>query len=70
VGPWAETFLGVSAALGEPLEESLQALDPAGRQLAADLEASLRSPLREVRARSIARIVAEVVIGLDEMRLR
>ena len=67
---WPAAFLGVSAALGEPLEESLDALDPAGRQQAAHVEASLRSASRNVRAGGIARAVAAVVIDLDEMQLR
>jgi hypothetical protein len=70
IGHWPQYFLGVSAALGEPLEESLEALGQVERRQAPELLAALRSSSREVRARGIARAVAAVVVGLDEMRLR
>jgi hypothetical protein len=67
---WPESFLGVSAALGEPLEASLAALEHEAIQQAGQILAALRSPSRELRARGIARAVAAVAVGLDEMRLR
>jgi hypothetical protein len=68
-GPWQEAFLGVSAVLGEPLEESLGALDPSAMPRDSALLRGLRSSSREARAQAIARAVAPVVVGLDEMRL-
>ena len=70
VGQWPEAFLGVSVAIGEPLDESLEALDAPAKDRASDLLEALRSPSREVRARGIARALAGVLVGLDEMRLR
>jgi hypothetical protein len=69
-GQWQESFLGVSAALGESLDLSLAALDQGGMEKAGALVTALRSPLREVRARGIAAAVAAVVVALEEMRLR
>lgn len=68
--PWQEAYLGVSLILGEGLDEAVGALaePPAGR-FAARIEA-LRSGSRETRARAIAGAVAQVVAGLEEIRLR
>lgn len=70
VGHWSESFLGVSAALGESLEQSLGALDQEAIQEAGPVLAALRSTSREVRARGIASAVTAVLVGLEEMRLR
>jgi hypothetical protein len=70
IGLWPEAFLGVSAVLGERLDQSLLALGQEERRQTAELIAALRSSSREVRARGIASAVAAVVVGLDEMRLR
>jgi len=67
---WPEVFLGVSAALGEPLDVSLEALEAPAKEQASELLGALRSPLRDVRTRGIARAVAAVIVGLDEMRFR
>jgi hypothetical protein len=68
--PWPEAFLGVSVALGESLDASLEALDPAVKEQASEFLEALRSPSRDVRKRGIARAVAAVIVGLDEMRVR
>lgn len=67
---WQESFLAVSAALGESPDLSLAALDPGAREQADALVIALRSPSREVRARGMATAVAAVVMDLEEMRLR
>jgi hypothetical protein len=67
---WPEYFLGVSVALGEPLEESLEGLGPEDRLQTRELLAALQSSSREARARGLARALARVVVDLDEMRLR
>ena len=67
--PWQEAFLGVSAILGETLEASLDALGESATIRAGELHRGLQSSSREVRARAIARAVAAVVVGLDDMRL-
>jgi hypothetical protein len=68
--PWQEAFLAMSAVLGETLEASLGALpgDPALH--APDLQRALRASSREERAHAMARALAEVVVGLEQMRLR
>ena len=68
--PWPVAFLGVSAALGEPLDASFEALDPAAKEQVSEFLEALRSPSRDVRTRGIARAVAAVIVGLDEMRVR
>ena len=68
--PWQEAFLGVSAVLGETLEESLGALGENAAVHASRLLRGLRSPSRDARAQAIARAVAPVAVALDEMRLR
>jgi hypothetical protein len=67
--PWQEAFLGVSVILGETLEGSHDALGESATIRAGELHRGLRSSSREVRARTIARAVAAVVVGLDDMRL-
>lgn len=72
---WQEAFLGVGALLGEPLEESLRALEvgaadgPPRAHDAGELGVALRSPSRRVRAQAIARAVMGVAVGLEQMRL-
>ncbi len=61
--------MGVSAILGEPLDTSLGALAD-DISSCSEIVRLLRSPLRELRARAMATSVAEVVVRLDEMRLR
>jgi hypothetical protein len=68
--PWQEAFLGVSAVLGEPIEQSVGALDDRGAFRARMLLRGMRSSSRDMRALAIARAVAQVVAQLDEMSLR
>ena len=67
---WQEAFLAMSAVLGEPLEATLDALPGDGARHAPELGRALRASSREERARAIARALAEVVIGLEQMRLQ
>lgn len=59
----------MSAILGEPLDVSLGALDD-DTSSRSEIVRLLRSSSREVRARAMARSVAEVVVSLDETRFR
>ncbi len=74
--PWQEVFIGVSALLGEPLEETLAALERAtssewgGPDASAGLTTALRSPSRLARAEGIALALTAVAVDLDGMRLR
>ena len=79
IQPWHEAFLGVSALLGEALDDAVLALHAGGaagspvghdRHDRPDLGGGLMSPSRRVRAEAIARAVMGVVVGLEQMRLQ
>jgi hypothetical protein len=65
---WEPSFVAVGALLGEPLETIAAAIGD-GRVHADGLLHTLRSPDRATRARAIAKIVAEIAVGLDAMRI-
>ena len=69
-GSWQEAFVGVSAVLGESLDDSRSALCEEQRVKAAVLLRSLRSPSRQTRARAMAGALARVAAELDSLRLR
>ncbi|MDP9151301.1 MAG: hypothetical protein M3O36_15365 [Myxococcota bacterium] len=66
---WQAAYLAVSALLGEPVDEALLHVDPASRAGAEEVVRELRSSSRHARGRAIARIVSEVVVALDALRL-
>ncbi len=66
---WQAAYLAVSALLGDEVEEALVSVQEPSRVGAAELVRELRSPSRHARARALARIVSEVVVALDAMRL-
>jgi hypothetical protein len=61
---WQPAFLATSALLGEPLDAAVAALGDAGTLHAAPVFAELRSPERQVRARAMARVLADVSVAL------
>jgi hypothetical protein len=67
---WEAAFFAVSAILGEPLESSLASAGEPTTSAGADLVRALRSSSRERRARAIARVVSQVAVDIDAMRLR
>jgi hypothetical protein len=67
---WEEAFVGMSALLGEPLDQCLVALNDRTSLQQAPLVQALRSASREVRARAIAVAVLGAAAGIDELALR
>jgi hypothetical protein len=68
--PWQEAFVGMSALLGEPLDESLGALDDRTKEQIAELVEALRSASRDARARAMARALIVAAAGIDDLELR
>lgn len=67
---WQEAFLGVSALLGEPLDQVVRALgDAAAMGASRELLSGLGSPSRTARANAIARACVPVAAALDGLRL-
>lgn len=64
---WEASFIAMSAALGEPLDEVSESLGEAGVAHAADLVRGLRSKNRSTRATSMAAVLALVAAELDRM---
>jgi hypothetical protein len=65
---WEPSFVAVGALLGEPLDAIAAAIGE-GSVHAGDLLHALRSRDREMRARAIAKVVAEIAVGLDSVRI-
>lgn len=65
---WEPAFVAVSALLGEPGRDVVQALVDPGIEARGLIDA-LQSPSRPTRARAIASGVSEVVAALEAMRL-
>jgi hypothetical protein len=68
---WQTAFRAISALVGEPVEAIDAALgggETSGRA-EADLVRALASTSRDVRARAVARVVAEVVADIERTRL-
>jgi hypothetical protein len=68
--PWQEAFIGMSMLLGEPLDESLGALDEPARAQLSEIAAALRSVSREARARAMAIALVAAAAGIDDLELR
>jgi hypothetical protein len=68
--PWQEAFIGMSALLGEPVDESLDSLDDVARAHLAEMAKALRSVSREARARAMARALIGAATGIDDLELR
>jgi hypothetical protein len=66
---WEAAFFAVSAILGEPLESSLAAAGEPTTGGATELVRALRGSSRERRARAIARVVSQVAVDVEAMRL-
>jgi hypothetical protein len=66
---WETAFVATSALLGEPLEAIVLALGPSAEP-ARSLIGALQSPSREIRARALARGVAEAIVAVESSRLR
>jgi hypothetical protein len=62
---WQEAFLAFGALLGEPREACAAALGEDG-----DSGRAVQSPQRDVRARAVARVAAEVVAELEGASLQ
>jgi hypothetical protein len=68
---WQVTFVAMTVALGDSLEDARAALGPAGWSLddVTALRASLSQAAREVRARALASALAHVALELDGAKL-
>lgn len=71
---WKRSFVATSVALGDSVEDALEALGHAGRSPADarldDLAERLRAPHRAARASALAAAIGEVVVKIDEAKLR
>ena len=65
---WEPTFLAVSIALGESLDDAVGAL---GERAAAcgSLPERLRTESREMRARAIAEQLAPIAVDLEQLEI-
>lgn len=66
---WRASCMAVSALLGEPLDDVLLCMGGVNDSNASVLLRDLRARSRVTRARAIARVVADVVVALEELRL-
>ncbi len=66
---WESGYVAMSAALGEPLEESIEALGDEGLARAAELIRGLKSRSRASRATALAAVLAAIAADLDRMAL-
>jgi hypothetical protein len=64
---WEASFIAMSAALGEPLEEAAESLGDAALVHATEIVRGLRSKNRSTRATAIAAALAVVAAELDRM---
>jgi hypothetical protein len=64
---WEASFIAMSAALGEPLDDVTEALGDAAAANAADVLRGLRSKNRSTRATSMAAGLAVIAAELDRM---
>ena len=66
---WESGYVAMSAALGEPLEDSVEALGSDGAARAADLVRGLKARSRSSRATALAAVLAALAAELDRMAL-
>ena len=64
---WEASFIAMSTALGEPLDEVTEAVGDAGVVHASELVRGLRSYNRSTRATAMAAVLAVVAAELDRM---
>jgi hypothetical protein len=64
---WEASFIAMSTALGEPLDEVTEAIGDDGAAHAVELVRGLRSKNRSTRATSMAAVLAVVAAELDRM---
>ncbi len=64
---WEGSFIAMSAALGEPLEEAALALGDTAFANASEIVRGLRSKNRSTRATAMAAALAVVASELDRM---
>jgi len=69
---WETAFVAVSVIVGEPVDAVARALGPAAGDAGAPVSELLRKlagASREARARALARVVSEVALAVDAVRL-
>jgi hypothetical protein len=66
---WEPAFVAVSVAIGEPLDVALDAVGPEGLLHAGELVQGLRATSRDARARALARVLTQVALECDALRL-
>ena len=69
-GMWEETFLAMSALLGESIDDAVSALTPESAERVALLKARLSHPDKGTRANEIAHALKPVLRDLTRARLR
>ena len=67
---WEETFLAMSALLGESIDDAVSALTPESAERVASLKARLAHPDKATRANLIAHTLQPVLRDLTRARLR
>lgn len=66
---WPAAFVAMTFALGDTLEDAMLALSPEDVSRARTLAQGLGHKDREVRARTLAAAIAQIVSDLEEARL-
>lgn len=66
---WDTAFVAVSVVAGEPVELAVRALGERPSPSARALLRKLGAGSREARARALARVVSEVALAIDALRL-
>ncbi len=67
---WEESFVAMSALLGESIEDAIGALPPESVDRVAGLRARLAHPDKAARAKAIAQTLQPVLRALAQTRLR
>jgi hypothetical protein len=66
---WDTSFVAVSVLVGEPLDAVTIALGDSASPQATALLGKLADASREARARALARVISEVALAIDAVRL-
>jgi hypothetical protein len=66
---WDTSFAAVSVLVGEPVDAVTSALGDAASPQATALLGKLADASRDARARALARVISEVAVAIDAMRL-